>query len=69
MDTAQYVNRPDYTTAITYHNGYVETFRHCGRCLSIIPKKVCQHCAVREEKAEQHKTQFRAFLAKRKEGG
>ena len=68
MTKALYRNRPDYTTTIYYHNGTTETLKHCGRCMSIIPRKTCEHCAVQDVKEDEHKEKFKAFLAS-KEGG
>lgn len=58
MDVTQYTNRPDWATEIKYHNGTVEQFKHCGRCLAVIPREVCEHCngqATEAVKAERHK--------------
>lgn len=53
MDVTQYTNRPDWATEIKYHNGTVEQFKHCGRCLAIIPRDVCEHCDGTMEKARR----------------
>lgn len=69
MNLSQYKDRPDYTTELRLHDGSVETIKHCGRCMSIIPRKTCEHCAVVEAKADGKKEKFKTFLDSRKEGG
>lgn len=53
MDMSAYTNRPDWTTEVKYYNGTTEVLKHCGRCLSIIPREVCEHCDGTLEKARQ----------------
>lgn len=53
MNIASYRNRPDYTTVLRYHDGSTETLTHCGRCMSIIPRDVCIHCAKAGHDADQ----------------
>lgn len=65
MSMSSYRHRPDYTTETKYHDGSREVFRHCGRCLSIIPGRTCQHCTVKEEKADER---LKMFIAKKKGG-
>jgi hypothetical protein len=61
-----YINKPDYTTELRLHDRTVEVLKHCGRCLSIIPRKTCDHCAVVEAKDEVKKAKFHEFLDSRK---
>lgn len=53
MDMTQYTNRPDWTTELKLHNGKVEHIKHCGRCLAIIPREVCEHCDGTMEKVRR----------------
>jgi len=68
MTTATYRDRPDWTSTITYHTGYVETFKHCGRCMAIIPRKTCDHCEKDAAKEAERKAAFQQFLASKKRG-
>lgn len=56
MDMSQYTNRPDWTTVLKLHNGTLETLKHCGRCLAIIPCDVCEHCT--GQATEAHKAEL-----------
>lgn len=61
-----YRGRPNWTTYITYYDGYREAFLHCGRCLSVIPTGhvKCEHCT---EQREKQKERFEAFINTKKE--
>jgi hypothetical protein len=53
VDIAHYRDRPDYTTTLHYWDGKSETFKHCGKCLSIIPGETCEHCSGEAVKMHQ----------------
>lgn len=44
MDMSVYTDRPDFTRELRLHDGTVEVIRHCGKCLSVIPREYCLHC-------------------------
>lgn len=63
-----YRNRPDYATEMRLHDGSVETIKHCGRCMSIIWRKTCDHCTEHDAKEDVRKEKFKAFLDSKKQG-
>lgn len=59
-----YRNAPNYTRSMCRPDGSViQTFVHCGKCMSIIVGVACEHCARIQQKK---RASLEALLAKKR---
>ena len=62
MDLSRYKDRPDYTTEMRLHDGSVEVIKHCGTCLSVIPREFCIHCTNLDAESQAERGKYQEFI-------
>lgn len=62
MDLSSYRNRPDWATEMRLHDGSVEVVKHCGTCLSVIPREHCIHCTDFDVESQAERAEHKKFI-------
>ncbi len=66
-NSLKYISMPDYQRQIIVEGRVVDTFVHCGKCMSIKTDGHCRHCSRISQQKQERLSVFLSSKQKQKE--